>query len=364
MRIQNVQALRAVAALMVIGDHLPRLEAKLFPSGLIAGWGAAGAIGVDLFFVISGFIMVVTSWEAFGAQHAGPMFLLRRIMRIFPIYWIATFTDITIAVTSPRALHTAPLTPMNILTSLFLIPQHFNPIVGVAWSLQFEMFFYLVFALVLAFTRSRLAIAIGTWIVVTFALNIISFAVPTLALQFLGSPLSLEFIAGMIIGILAMRGRFAAPRTLFAVGGLLMTAVCVYSSRFDGFGSPQLEWYRVVCAGPAVAMLVYGAVGLEERFASVAPRALVTLGDASYSMYLWHGMILGAFTTVFARLHPHGRLFDFVFLILGYIIVTLGSLATYRLIEKPLIAAFRNIGRVRPRAASPPGDTIAVPQHS
>ena len=111
-------------------------------------------------------------------------------------------------------------------------------------------------------------------------------------------------------------------------------------------------------------MIVYGAVGLEERFKTVAPQALITLGDASYSMYLWHGMILGAYTAVFVRLHPHGHIADAVFLALGYIVVIFGSLATYRLIEKPLISAFRKIGRQPARVTELPVALSPLPQQS
>ena len=106
------------------------------------------------------------------------------------------------------------------------------------------------------------------------------------------------------IGVLVHERRVFAPRTIL-IGGILLTiAVAVFSSRFDGFGTYALDWYRVVAATPGMAMIVYGAVTLEEQARLSVAAALVRMGDASYTTYLWHGMLLGTFTAVVAHFRP------------------------------------------------------------
>jgi peptidoglycan/LPS O-acetylase OafA/YrhL len=326
MKLRSIQALRALAALLVVGDHLPRLEGKLFPSGFMHGFGAAGAIGVDLFFVISGFIMVTTTWNTFAKRGASLRFISRRFLRIYPPYWAALIAFVAIGIALPSALYLAPVTVSSFLTSFFLIPRVDGPLLFVAWSLEFEVYFYLVFAIALQFPRQRLALCCAVWAGATLALNVAAHWVTAVPVQFLGSPLALEFMGGGAVGYLVLHRHIFAPRTLLVAGIVLAAAVAVYSSRFDGFGSLDLTWYRVLAAGPAMLLIVYGAVSLEEHGRLVPPPGAVALGDASYALYLWHGMLLGA-----------------------YAVVVVGALAVYRFIELPLIGATKRLLRMSPK---------------
>ena len=225
----------------------------------------------------------------------------------------------------------------------------------VAWSLAYEMYFYLVFAIALRFPRDRLRAFVAIWIAATLVLNVVSFYVHNVLLSFVGNPLTLEFVAGVGIGVLVHERRVFAPRTIL-IGGILLTiAVAVFSSRFDGFGTYALDWYRVVAATPGMAMIVYGAVTLEEQARLSVAAALVRMGDASYTTYLWHGMLLGTFTAVVAHFRPHGTIADVAFLLGGYVVVIVGSQIIYRIVESPLLRLLQRAGlgarrdRVAPR---------------
>jgi peptidoglycan/LPS O-acetylase OafA/YrhL len=343
-KLKSIQALRSIASLMVVGDHLPRVEGKLFHDGLMSKFGAAGAIGVDLFFVISGFIMIVTTWDAFATNGASGRFLERRVLRIYPPYWVAFLAFLCVSAIAPHLQRAGPLNAWTVVTSLLLIPHESGPIMFVAWSLAYEMYFYLVFASALRFPRDRLRTFIATWIVATLVLNVVSFYVHNVVLSFVGNPLTFEFIAGVGIGVLVHERRVFAPRAILICGVLLTIAVAVYSSRFDGFGTYSLDWYRVVAATPGMAMIVYGAVTLEEQTRLSVASALVRMGDASYTTYLWHGMLLGTFTAAVAHFRPHGTIADAAFLLGGYAVVIVGSQIIYRIVEAPLVRLLQRAG--------------------
>ena len=334
---------------MVVTDHVPRVEAKIFPHGLLAGVGASGAIGVDLFFVISGFIMIVTTRNMFGTPGASRTFLERRVLRIYPAYWIAMFAFILAAHVAPSVEHTSPVNAWTILTSMFLIPHKSGPIMFVAWSLQFEMYFYLVFSLALRFARERLRFFLAAWVALVLVCNVLSLGVNNLVVGLVGNPLTLEFVVGVGVGILVMQRRRLAPVTFLVTGAILSLGVAIYSSRFDGFGTHSLDWFRVLAATPGMAMIVYGAVTLEETHGAAVSDFFVRLGDASYTTYLWHGMLLGAFTTACSHLHLRGLAGDLIFIVGGFAVVIAGSQLIYRLIEDPLMRFFQRAGAGAPR---------------
>ncbi|MBD5606908.1 MAG: acyltransferase [Candidatus Eremiobacteraeota bacterium] len=348
MKFRILQALRAIASLMVVADHLPRVEAKIFPSGLLAGFGAAGALGVDLFFVVSGFIMVVTTRDAFGSPTSAWTFLERRILRIYPAYWLAFGAFVLAGVAIPTIEHTGAITPWTLIASFLLVPHAPGPLMFVAWSLQFEIYFYLVFAFALCFARSHLRAIVAAWIALTLLGNAAMLFTSNTLLKLVGNPLTFEFIAGIGIGVLVLERRRLAPHAMLICGFAWLAIVAIYSSRFDGFATHSLEWFRVVAATPAAAAIVYGAAQLEERYGASVPAAFVRLGDASYTTYLWHGMILGAYTVAMSKLHLHGSLADAAFLAGGLATVIVASQLIYGAIEAPLLRRFRGAGAGAP----------------
>ena len=357
-KLGNVQALRAVAALMVVGDHVPREEHKLFGHGLVSGVGAAGALGVDMFFVISGFIMATTTWKTSGKPGAPRDFLLRRILRIYPLWCVVVVFTVAVNHFWPAALHVDDPSLGHIAASFLLLPQRMMPVLGVGWSLEFEMFFYLVFALALFFSRDRLPLALGVWVLATLALQWIGATTDWLLPSFAGNPLCFEFMAGVVVAGLIRAGRIWKPELFLGIGILGVVALAIYASRYDGFGTLALTWFRTAAVGPFMVAIVYGAVGLEARDGRLAPRALTALGDASYSLYLWHGYLIGALVVVFRHFHPAGTWADLAFIVGSYAVVVAGSVVLYRLVERPLLQALQGLGRAAPEhtiiAPSPP----------
>ncbi len=297
----NIQALRGIAAVAVVLAHLGGPDG--FESRWLAGgydWLAfthgPGQAGVDLFFVISGLIMVVTTQHRVPGPASAREFLRRRVVRIYPIYWVATLPVLALFLVSPGAVNSSAENPPDVLASLLLLPQSGLPLLMVGWTLTFEMYFYLVFALVLLLPRAGRLPALAAWGVLTLALAAAFAGSGNPWLGTIGAPIVLEFLFGAAVGALVVRKKFVAP-LLCTTAGLVGTATALGLGDFPG------TWYRALPVGLCLAVTVYGVVGLEGRWRLTAPAWLQKLGDASYSLYLWHVLVLSAVgRTVLVRL--------------------------------------------------------------
>lgn len=325
----GIQYLRAAAAIAVVLFHAAEKTGGHF---------AIGAAGVDVFFVISGFIM----WVITARRPVAPLkFLSDRIVRIVPIYWLATMVMVAGALVG--LFPNLELTAAHVAGSLLFIPMRSPssgeiwPVLVQGWTLNFEMFFYLVFALALLLPRARQLAAVG---LVLAALTITGAFLSTdnaLLLTYT-RPLILEFAVGMALGQLWLTGRVPGA----AVGvGLVLAAL----GGFAAIGIFRLPFDEWTC-GPLAAALVLGVLALEAR-GLIRPFALPTLlGNASYSIYLWHTFAISVVVKVGERLHVAPGLTLFLAAICG----TAGGLVAYRLIERPLLSARRG-GARQPVAA-------------
>jgi exopolysaccharide production protein ExoZ len=257
MKLRSIQVLRAVAALAVLIHHSVSVIT-------VDSEFRIGAAGVDLFFVISGFIMATI-----GPGRTPTQFIADRAWRILPLWWIAIFPWLVVKRPDLAA----------IASSLALWPIYGGsfhlPVLGVGWTLCFEMLFYAAFAAALA---SRWWIPIGA-----FALFLIAPKGGSAALAYLGSPMILEFLFGVMIARLPRIAAIGLPLILASLVALALSPVGFYDAMT---GSAALE--RMLHWGIPAALIVYGSLSLERRFASAAFDAPVFLGNASYSIYLFH----------------------------------------------------------------------------
>lgn len=271
--LSNLQAVRALAAIGVALFHFGLMPATSMPFGI-------GASGVDLFFVLSGFIIAYSS--ARSARH----FLARRLIRVLPTYWI---------VTALAALFTLQsLDPSAawewLVQSLFYLPGPGGrpALIFVAWTLVFELAFYLLYWLALRFGPRR-------------APSIALVLLPILALvRFPGAPgpwpLLLEFAIG--VGIFLVTERLTVTRAVSGVAGLLLAALGILLlavlprlTNYDPNDYQSIQ--RVLVWGLPAGVIVLGLVLAERRGIAVRNRAVLLLGAASYSIYLLHPIAIG-----------------------------------------------------------------------
>ncbi|HEY3695971.1 acyltransferase [Phenylobacterium sp.] len=288
--IVSVQVLRFAAAAIVLFAHL---EDRLGGFGDRYGFvyrkvGFAGVFGVEIFFVISGFIMLHIGWGKFGAPGAVGDFFRHRVARIVPLYWTLTALQIALAL----VLRDAPdrVNPANILKSLLFIPylsemgKH-RPVLEQGWTLNFEMLFYLLFAACLVAPRRFGIAALGA----VLALGGMAryFGVHAILLD----PLLLLFLAGGALALVRRR----LPRLLnfpYALPAAFVLIVVATTVVHDPL------------AHALFAILVVGLAVLCRDVAADLPgmRWLVAGGDSSYSLYLSHGFVLLVVGTAWRKL--------------------------------------------------------------
>lgn len=306
-KLHSVQALRGVAALMVLFYHIG--EQMIHAARLRSGGGAQiltdnwltsgpwkqGYSGVDLFFVISGFIMVYVTYKSGRSVKDIGRFLYKRIVRIYPLWWVfvsifAGYFFITYGIwASPDLKGVTEPNFAYFLRSLFLIPQESKPVLRLGWSLIHEMQFYLIFAFILFLPRRFMLPALGLWAVVNITGFLLSWQSWGAVASIVFSVLSLEFILGAFAGWCVKQQIYKLARPLFIFGILsTITAIIFYTDH----STTMTAWGRVAVYSLPFAALIYGAAALEEQNKLTCPAWLVHIGDWSYSLYLSHYLVL------------------------------------------------------------------------
>jgi exopolysaccharide production protein ExoZ len=335
----NVQALRAIAALMVVVVHAYAVESTYLPGRpWTTPFHILGTYGVDLFFAISGLVMLVSTAGWFGTPAAPRRFLTRRATRIYPPYWIVTALVLAVYLVAPAATGAHRSARPEILASFLALPQQGEPLLVVGWTLSYELVFYAVFAVALRFQRRYLPLVTAIWLLAVVLIGAFgSHENPWV--RVLGSWFNLEFAFGMAVGALVLRRAFVAPRALFALAVVLVVAVCV-ATAYSGREYFTIDWWRPWAVGLPMALLVYASLGLEHAGA-LAPRWLRAQGDASYALYLWHVPVLGALGLALHRIHLHGTPARIAIVVGGYALAIAFSFLAYRWIERPLLRLAR-----------------------
>jgi exopolysaccharide production protein ExoZ len=334
--IPAIQFLRALAATAVVVVHVraDSLE-KISSPGFLPASLDLGHAGVDLFFVISGFVMVYSSESLFGRPHGSVAFLSRRIARIVPLYWL--MTSIMLAYVLARGFGPSDASPQLALASYFFIPYWrpsgvIDPLYGIGWTLNYEMFFYAIFAAALT-ARREIAVA---GVAVTFA----AFAAIIPALDFvpaqvayLANPLILEFVFGMGIAMAYRAGvrlsaAIAIVLVVAAIGELAWT-------RSDwGIGLPRWIGFGIPAAAIASALTLFNG-----RL-SFSP-AVEKLGDASYALYLCHPALISVARAFSNNGYLAPAAAPWLYLAGCVAVCVVASLVVHRFVEKPMTAALR-----------------------
>jgi exopolysaccharide production protein ExoZ len=336
----HIQVLRFVAAVAVVAFHVLGAAPDGFKvaDSAISFVLSYGGRGVDLFFVISGFIIF---YATHGAGLTPAEFLRRRVARIVPLYFFVIFTVTVLAVTLPASFG-APdwYTPRHILKSLAFVAftDGDMPVVYVGWSLEYEMFFYLAAALLMALTRDA-------WrnIVLMFAALAITGRIPGVApalgnYAFFVDPMILEFVFGVIVGHVVVHGRIGWP---MAVAAVLAIAALLATDPLS----------RVIVSGvPSAGLVAAAALISRRRLAPSWPElALARLGDASYSIYLAQVETVSLASRLIAGAIPVIPPLLLLLVTTG-IVVTLGLLLNI-FVERPLLKLVRRLGSPRPSRA-------------
>lgn len=279
--ITSIQLLRILAAVAVVIVHAePTFK--------------AGPSGVDVFFVISGFVIMVSSRDLFGAKGGWRTFLKNRIIRVVPLYWVAT--GVTIALMISINGHGPSLEA--IFSSLFFIPHcnpcgpvatvSYLPVLSVGWTLNCEMFFYAIFAAAVALPMRMASVAILITLCGLVFFVPASESFPALPIYW-SSPMLLEFAFGIVIAWVYLSGfRLPIAACTFAIiTGLAM----IYFNRETG-NSPDIFHRLLIWGLPAAAIIAGAALTNWPSFGAIATKITRYLGAASYAVYLSHPIVI------------------------------------------------------------------------
>ncbi|MBN3804524.1 acyltransferase [Paraburkholderia sp. Ac-20336] len=347
-KLKSIQVLRALAALLVVTFHasanIVRHGWTIAAAQVIGGYGE---IGVDIFFVVSGFVMAATTQHTVQSAQAARGFIVSRLTRIVPLYWITTSCFVMLLIVAPRVFGAATFSLPHVIASYAFIPWRNPlgepaPVLNVGWTLNYEMWFYLVYAVAILVAQRRVAL-ISAFFCAASLLGLVGFT--NIALRTYTSPITLEFVFGVIVGTLYTRGM-----RLSALHAAIMLAVALAALWLPG---PHVEdAIRFLSFGMPAALLVAAAVAVETRIRW--PASLYKVGDASYSLYLMHVFTVPVAVKVLSMLDTHHRLPGSVICAASVLLSVGIALLGYRTIEKPLGRALRTISLPRgPRTASP-----------
>ncbi|MBR9824363.1 MAG: acyltransferase [Alphaproteobacteria bacterium] len=332
--IVEVQYLRAIAVLLVFLGHAHQNEGRFFSDTAFGDYMYFGFAGVDVFFVISGFII-----HTLYRDHSGvdPVFYLHRLNRIFPMYWVFTLgAMLGYWLVLGRSLGPV-MAETDWVRTLTLWPGNEAPLLPVAWTLTHELYFYLTYAVFLAFpVRWRVHMA-SAWLLITLIGLVIPDRNEHPLFQLMISPFNLLFLAGVALAEWRKRfERFGVLAVVTTVSGLILGLIYTGST-----GLPGLE-----NVGVRVAVFAPFAVGLCWCFLALKPKLpsiLVAIGDWSYALYLGHTLVLDVLARLLVPRIDGALLDSLIFYPLGFILVLIMSAIAHHGFERPALAVGKSI---------------------
>jgi exopolysaccharide production protein ExoZ len=348
----SIQYLRGLAALTVLISHTLQWPLQQMSQTLLR----SGRLGVEVFFVISGFI--ITNMAGDGAFDR-TNFLKRRAWRIMPLYWGATLAVTALALLLPSLFRTTSPTALGVAESLFFIPSEAPkaPLLGVGWTLDYEVFFYLLFACLSDFASETRTFTVC---ILMAGLMLIGQFVPneTALEYFYTSPSLLGFALGTVLaqahrhGLLSRLARL--PATVLVGTALALTTLFFVIPATEDAGRAPFYFHMAMSA--AAIAIVGGALTLESARKLKTVAALHYLGDASYSIYLFHLFAVGAGWAVAHKLWPDstGEYLAAAALTGSAALVT--GLLAHQFIERPLL----KFQKSRARKAMPAAGLVAA----
>ena len=330
-QLESIRAMRGIAALAVALSHLQPFVAASAPDA--AGFPfAAGKAGVDVFFVISGFVMAIATANLPAGTHSSLGFLWRRLARIAPLYWLVTLSLVAAIACGWNLGAQRTVDWHRVILSLLFIPVHsleggIRPIIAVGWSLDYEMYFYLCMAAVLcAFPRHRLLATAGLMgAIYLFGRSSLGTDVDWVV----NAGLALEFLFGFVAA-----SSFRDTRRACLLLALGLTVCLALQPQFEGLHPYGAGFDRALTWGTLAFVLILGVATLDHLYPLGPLPALGRLGDASYALYLTHVPTFAVVQRVLGRLDLPGGLPMSLSVMLASAVLV--SLLVHRWIERPM----------------------------
>jgi exopolysaccharide production protein ExoZ len=301
----NLQILRLMAAAMVLYGHLNHevLGKPAMAGGFVPFQPIWWHCGVDVFFVLSGFIMALITRDSFGVSGAPTRFVKARLIRLVPMYWLFTTLTLLAMAVVPGEMRHHTATWRHVLGSYLFVPLELNsdgnprPVMILGWTLNYEMLFYAIFALAMRLGRQAGLIAVSAAIISLSVIGMM-FGLP-MPLKVWCNPILLEFLLGIALYEVWQR---TEPMPVWA--GLVVAAqgFCAMAVFMAAGIANHADSYRVIWGGVPAAMIVAGVLMIREQpEPGPVKRFFMRGGDASYALYLSHPFVLSPVAVVGAK---------------------------------------------------------------
>lgn len=340
-----IQLLRGVASMLVVLMHATININENYSQPLFGNIFTFGGAGVDIFFVLSGFIITYSTKKSLVLTSNFTRFLKRRFVRIFPTYWIVITSLLIIQFVLPSFFTTHYSFDLtNLLSTYFLLPQH-QMVNGVSWTLTYELFFYFLFSIAFLVKKNETRIglvAVYVGILLLFPIIYPDAEKSTIWINLIAFPMNMEFFMGILAAVCIpkLNARIAVP---FIVSGVFLF---VLAAAFSNAGNTILPntYNRVILFGIPSFFIITGLVKYETTKVVKMHSVLISLGEASYSLYLIHLPVIIGAIKLFGKLSLHtSNLVVHIFMIGVLTLVSIGSILFFKWIERPLIKKLNKV---------------------
>lgn len=343
--IANIQVLRAVAALAVVVFHARNLT----PIGSRLSFDFGNA-GVDIFFVMSGFIIAhVTNRSAPPSVRS---FIVRRAVRVVPLYWLLTLFVFAGGLIAPGLAGAGGVPGFaDLIRSLTFVPYWNDagamlPVLFMGWTLNYEVFFYFVFALALPIPQSRLRLLAISLVLIVLVLAGRLLHPTSAPLVTYTDPLLLEFVAGMWLSQLYIAQLDVGMPERANFPALSLSALVTLATGFAVILFKDELWPhapRILAWGAPAVLIVGSALVLDRLSLKLTSQPLMLLGDASYSLYLTHPLVIKAVALAYRRLDIASSGVHLVMTLAACALCIVVAVLVHLFIERPLMNALRRL---------------------
>lgn len=329
-KFHGIEAGRGAAALFVVLAHATTIiaEPRFYGVMPFGGFFYPFGTGIDFFFVLSGFIIAWVHGSDIGRPERFRNYAYRRFFRIYPAYWAVLFPLALLYFLLPGTGVPSQRDPLNLLFSAALLPYPAPPVLGVAWTLVHEIFFYLLFSLLILCGR-RLLWLVPVWIAL-IVFTELRFQEKPFPFSIFFNAFNLEFIIGGLAALALRTWRIPSPKALAIAG---FCAFCLLTAAQPAF--LQVSLLARLAYGCAVFLGIVGVVEWERGGGLKVNRALTLLGASSYAIYLVHGVALSIVIQITFRLLGPALKPELMFGVVIIAAVAAGVAFRY-LVEKPL----------------------------
>ncbi len=338
-KLELIQGLRFLAAILVVFFHI-HMHYRETEVSLMGDFFRLGSNGVDIFFVLSGFIIFYTLK---GTSNTPLRFILKRSFRILPSYWLLLLLPtIALQILGFSDKHPELMETPSLIQAILLTPNHQQ--IGPSWTLSYELFFYLIVFISLIF-RSY-----GKLMFLLFLLPLLTLIqiIPDIeGLSFFQNPISLEFLMGIIVFKLSEQQTLPKVQSYIILG--ISTTLFIVNGLYSKFAFVNIPVLcdRAIQFGIPSLGIVYSLICIERNSKVRLPSWILTLGAASYSLYLTHAFVVSYTDKIAFKLSDNPLIINLIS-ISGVAIATFISVLAYKLIEYPVIKFLYKLLNAKP----------------